>query len=56
MQLEIEWTLDPAERQVLTILRTHRGLAAAIPMPRLASPTKPIVAAMMTACHGTCHM
>jgi len=37
MQLEIEWTLDAAERRVLTILRTHRGMAAAIPMPRLAS-------------------
>ena len=37
MQLEIEWILDPAERQVLTILRTHRGMAAAVPMPRLAS-------------------
>ena len=37
MQLEIDWTLDSVERRVLTILRTHRGLAAAIPMPRLAS-------------------
>jgi len=37
MQLEIDWSMDSAERRVLIILRTHRGLAAAIPMPTLAS-------------------
>jgi len=37
MQLELDWSHSSAEARVLTILRTHRGMAAAVPMPRLAS-------------------
>jgi len=37
MQLTLDWSSTSAEQRVLTILRTHRGMAAAIPMPQLAS-------------------